>query len=52
MLKKYAKYGDHVISWYVLQAELDGEFQLEPQCILQKNVLMLWNQEIKQVKVK
>ena len=31
--------------------ERDGEFQLEPQCILQKKVLMLWNQEIEQVKV-
>ena len=24
---------------------------MEPQCILQKKVLVLWNQEIKQVKV-
>ena len=40
-LKKYVKYVDHVIEWSILQVELDGEFQLEPQCILQKKVLML-----------
>ena len=26
LLKKYVKYVDHVIDWYVLQVELDGEF--------------------------
>ena len=43
LLKKYVKDVDHVIDWSVLQVELDGEFPLEPQCILQKKVLMLWN---------
>jgi hypothetical protein len=27
---------DHVIDWSVLQVEPEGEFQPEPQCILQK----------------
>ena len=34
LLKKYVKYVDHVIDWSTLQVEPDGEFQLEPQCIL------------------
>jgi len=34
LLKKYVKDVDHVIEWFVLQVELDGEFQSEPQCIL------------------
>ena len=50
-LKKYVKDVDHVIDWFVLQVERDGEFQLEPQCISQKKALMLRNREIKQVKV-
>ena len=37
---------NHVIYWFVLQVELDGEFQPEPQFILQKKVLMLRNREI------
>ena len=43
LLNKYVKDVDHVIDWYVLQVEPDGEFQPEPQCILQKKVLMIWN---------
>jgi len=30
LLKKYVKDVDHVIGWFVLQVELDGEFQSEP----------------------
>jgi len=26
LLKKYVKYVDHVIDWFVLQVEPDGEF--------------------------
>ena len=33
-LKIYVKNVDHVIDWFVLQVEQEGEFQLEPQCIL------------------
>lgn len=36
LLNKYVKDDDHVIDQYVLQVELDGEFELEPQCIMQK----------------
>lgn len=51
-LEKYVKNVDHVIDWSVLQVEPNGEFESKPQCILQKKVLILQNQEIKQVKVK
>ncbi len=34
-LKKSIKDFDHVIDWFVLQVEQEGEFHLEPQCILQ-----------------
>ena len=51
LLKKYVKYVDHVIDRFVLQVELEGEFQSEPQCILQRKMLMLQNRAINQVKV-
>lgn len=41
LLKKYVKYVDHVIDWFVLQVEPNGKFQPEPRCIFQKKVLML-----------
>lgn len=50
-LEKYFKYFDHVIEYFLLQVEPEQEFQQESQCILQKNMLMLRNQEIEQVKV-
>ena len=40
-----------MIGWFVLQVEPEGEFQSEPQRILQINILMLQNQAIEQVKV-
>ena len=52
LLKKYVKDVDHVIEWFVLRVEPNGEFQPEPQCILHKKVLMLWNRAIEYVKVK
>ena len=51
-LKKYVKDVDHVIDWFILEVELEGEFQLESNCILHRKMLVLWNQEIEQVKVK
>jgi len=40
-LKKYVKDVDHVTDWSILKVEIDGESLIEPQCILQKKVLML-----------
>jgi len=51
LLKKYIKDVDHVIDWSVLQVEQQGEFQPEPQCILQWKHLMLRNISIEKVKV-
>jgi hypothetical protein len=36
LLKKYVHDYNHVIDWIVIQVELEGEFQLEPQCILDR----------------
>jgi len=47
----YLGFVDHVIEWFVLQVQLDREFQQEPRCILQRKMLMLRNLEIEQVKV-
>ena len=44
--EKYVRDVDHLIYWFLLQVELDGELHPEPQCILWRKVLMLWNREI------
>ena len=51
LLKKYINDVDHVIDWFVLQVEQEGEFQPKPQCILQQKHLMIRNRAIEQVKV-
>lgn len=50
-LKRYVKDYNHVIDWFVLQVEPEGEFQLEPLCILHWRNLVLRNQAIEKVKV-
>ena len=40
-----------MINWDVIQVEPEGEFQIEPLCILNKKVTMLLNQAVGQVKV-
>ena len=51
LLKKYAHDPNHVINWDVIQVEPEGEFQIEPMCILARKVTMLRNRAIGQVKV-
>ena len=34
LLKKYVHDPNHIIDWNVIQVELEGEFQVEPMCIL------------------
>jgi hypothetical protein len=51
LLNKYVHDPNHVIDWTVIQVEPEGEFQPEPQCILDKRETMLWNRAIMQVKV-
>ena len=38
LLKKYVHGPNHVINWDVIQVEPEGEFRIEPMCILNKNV--------------
>ena len=35
LLKKYVHDPNHVINWDVIQVEPEGEFQIEPMCILE-----------------
>jgi hypothetical protein len=41
LLKKYIHDSNHVIDWTVIQVELEGEFHLEPQCILDRKETLL-----------
>ena len=51
ILKKYVHDVTHVIDWNVIQVEPEGDFQVEPYCILDKREFFLWNHAIRQVKV-
>ena len=42
-LKKYLHDPNRVINWDVIQVEPEGEFQIEPMCILNRKVTMLRN---------
>ena len=41
LLKKYVHDSNHVINWDLIQVEPEGEFQIEPLCILDKKVTVL-----------
>ena len=41
LLKKYVHDPNHVINWDVNQVEPEGEFQIDPMCILDRKVTML-----------
>ena len=41
LLKKYVHDPNHVINWDVVQVEPEGEFLIEPMCILDRKVTML-----------
>jgi hypothetical protein len=51
LLKKYVHDSNHIIDWSVIQVELEGEFLLEYQCILERKEASLRNQTISHVKV-
>ena len=50
LLKKYVQDLKHVINWDVIRVEHEGEFQIEPMCILDRKVTMLQNRAIGKVK--
>jgi hypothetical protein len=43
LLKKYVHDSNHIIDWTIIQVEPKGEFQPEPQCILDKKETILRN---------
>ena len=45
------QYATHVIEWNVIQVELEGYFQVEPNYILDRREFFLWNHTIGQVRV-
>ena len=51
LIKKYVHDPNHVINWDVIQVEPEGEFRIEPMCILDRKVTMLENRSIGYVKV-
>ena len=46
LLKKYMHDPNHVIDWNVIQVELEGVFQVDLFCILNKKETLLQNQAI------
>jgi hypothetical protein len=36
LLKNYVHDSNHITDWSVIQVELEGEFQLEPQCLIDR----------------
>jgi hypothetical protein len=43
LLKKYVHDFNHIIDWSVIQVEPEGEFHLEPQCIIDRKETPLKN---------
>ena len=51
ILNKYVHDATHVVNWKVVQVETEGEFLVEPDYILRRREIALWNCTIRQVKV-
>jgi hypothetical protein len=51
LLKKYVHDSNHIIDWYMIHVELEGELFLETQCIIDRKEIPLRNKTIAQVKV-
>ena len=51
VLKKYVHDATHMVSWNVVQVETEGEFLVEPDCILRSREITLQNRTIGHVKV-
>ena len=49
--KKYVHDNNYVIDWVVIQVEPKVYFQTNPLCILDREVTLIHNQSIRQVKV-
>jgi hypothetical protein len=44
--KKYVHYPNHVIDWNMIEVEPKEDFQVDPMCILNQKVKVLWNKSI------
>jgi hypothetical protein len=51
LLKKYVHDSNHIIDWFVIQVEPEGEFLIEPQCIIDRKETPLRSRTIAQAKV-
>jgi len=51
LLKRYVHNATHVVDRNVIQVEPEGEFQVEPEYIIDRRELTLWNRTIGQVKL-
>ena len=51
VLKRYVHDATHVINWNDVQVEPEGDFLVEPDCILDKREIFLRNRTIGEVKV-
>ena len=51
VLKKYVHDATHVVNWNDVQVEPEGDFLVEPDCILKRREITLQNRTIGQVKV-
>jgi hypothetical protein len=51
LLKKYVPDPNHIIYWNVIQVEHEGDFRVEPICILDHKVKVIRNKSIGMVKV-
>ena len=46
VLKKYVYDATHVINWNDVRVEPEGDFLVEPDCILKRREILLWNHTI------
>jgi hypothetical protein len=51
LLNKYVHDSNHITNWSVIQVEPEGEFMLEPNCIIDRKETPLRNRTIAQVKM-
>jgi hypothetical protein len=51
LLQKYVHDPNHVIEWNLIQVDLEGDFQVQSMCILDRKVKVLHNRSMEFVKV-
>jgi hypothetical protein len=51
LLKKYAPDPNDIIDWTVILVENEGDLQVEPVCIMDYKVKVIWRKSIEMIKV-